>query len=685
MNDAKRDTLLVCNCQRTMDIDGATLARGLGKEGGIAVHSELCRAGLSSFEDALKFHGTVHVACTQEAPLFREVAEAKADADVILRFTNIRENAGWSEAKGAAIAKMAALIAEATHVNSPADSLTITSSGICLVYGPGDVALAAARQLAGRLSVSILLTDTSDALPPSVIEAPIARGRIKRATGHLGGFAIEVDGYAAVLPSSRSKLEFAMARDGAKSTCDLILDLSGRPPLFAANSRRDGYIVAAPDDRAAIAEALLKLVDMVGEFEKPVYVAYDADICAHARSGKPGCRKCLDHCPVGAITPDGDHVAIDTAICGGCGNCASVCPTGAASYAYPRREDVLARVDAMLDAYKRAGGRRPVLLLHDQKHGRETIDAIARFGRGLPANVLPLSLNSVLQTGHETLLALVTFGAEQIVILAPPEHPEELAAIEGQIELAGSVVSALGYCGRRFALVSERDPFVVERSLHDLPELAAAPASRFAFAGTKRDLARTVFAKLNATAPKPQETIPLPPGSPYGRISIDTKGCTLCLACVGACPTGALGDNAERPEVSFTESACVQCGLCRTTCPEKVISLEPRYNFSNATLSPTVLHGEEPFHCISCGKPFGAKAMVERVTERLRSHSMFASEKQLAIIQMCDTCRITSMANQSDDPFKGGDRPRVRTTDDYLAETEAAKSAKKRKSDDFLG
>ena len=30
------------------------------------------------------------------------------------------------------------------------------------------------------------------------------------------------------------------------------------------------------------------------------------------------------------------------------------------------------------------------------------------------------------------------------------------------------------------------------------------------------------------------------------------------------------------PMLHFVEDACVQCGLCRSTCPEKVIRLEPR-------------------------------------------------------------------------------------------------------------
>lgn len=686
MPSTSHATLLVCNCQRTMEIDAAALAEGLGRSSPLPIHTELCRAGLASFEKAVAAGGSVHVACTQEAPLFREVAGEMAAEGTSLQFTNIRENAGWCEAKGSATAKMAALLAEATHVPAPADQMTLTSSGVCLVYGKAPVALDVARKLASRLSVSLLLSETGEAFPPTVVDAPIAKGRIKRATGHLGAFQIEVDGYAPVIPSSRTQLQFAMPRDGAKSNCDLLLDVSGHAPLFTAHERRDGYISADPADAAAVAQAMFALSDMVGDFEKPVYVAYDAGLCAHARSGKVGCRNCLDHCPVGAITPDGEHVRIDTAICGGCGNCASVCPTGAASYAYPRREDVLARARLMLDAFAKAGGKRPVLLLHDQGHGGEAIDAMARFGRGLPVNVLPVGLNSVLQTGHDTMLGLLSQGAEQIVILPPPKHPEEQAALEQQSELAMAILDGLGYTGPRVRILAEADPFVLEAALHALPRLVELAAHRFDLAGTKRSTARTILSKLHQAAPTARDVIALPASAPYGRIAIKTDGCTLCLACVGACPTGALTDNAERPEVSFTEAACVQCGICRSTCPEKVITLEPRYDFTNAALAPVVLHGEEPFACISCGKPFGTRAMIERVTERLRSHSMFAGGDKLKIIQMCDTCRITTLAESSDDPFRGAERPRVRTTDDYLAEAEAAKrNGRPRKPDDFLG
>jgi heterodisulfide reductase subunit A-like polyferredoxin len=52
------------------------------------------------------------VACTQEAPLFAEVAE-EAGFEGTLRFANIRETAGWSEDGARAAPKMAALLAMA--------------------------------------------------------------------------------------------------------------------------------------------------------------------------------------------------------------------------------------------------------------------------------------------------------------------------------------------------------------------------------------------------------------------------------------------------------------------------------------------------------------------------------------------------------------------------------------------
>jgi ferredoxin len=185
--------------------------------------------------------------------------------------------------------------------------------------------------------------------------------------------------------------------------------------------------------------------------------------------------------------------------------------------------------------------------------------------------------------------------------------------------------------------------------------------------------------ELHRAALTPIDVIALPNGAPFGAVEIDVAGCTLCLACVAACPTGALGDDPERPLLRFSEDACVQCGLCKATCPEKVISLKPQLDFRAATALSRVLKEEEPFHCIRCGKPFGVKSTIERVTEKLAGqHWMYAQgSKRLDALKMCEDCRAAAMIEDDFDPHGAPLRPNVRTTDDYLREREERQRAEK--------
>jgi NAD-dependent dihydropyrimidine dehydrogenase PreA subunit len=156
-------------------------------------------------------------------------------------------------------------------------------------------------------------------------------------------------------------------------------------------------------------------------------------------------------------------------------------------------------------------------------------------------------------------------------------------------------------------------------------------------------------------------------------VELAVEGCTLCLACVSACPTGALLDDPERPMLRFLEDACVQCGLCQATCPEKVITLKPQLDFRAVTAAPRVLKEEEPFCCIRCGKPFGVKSAIERVAAKLEGrHWMFTgSAKRLDLIKMCEDCRMIAVTEDNLDPYGAPARPAPRTTEDYLRERDA--------------
>jgi ferredoxin len=664
-----RRTVLVCSCEDTMPLDAVAFERGCcGAE--IVSGRQLCRAELERVRALGASEAPITIGCTQEAPLFREVA---AESGSYVSFANIRESAGWSADAAKAGPKMAALVAAAGVPMPDIPFTQIESAGVALVYGRDERAIEASSLLKEHLDITALITRPDNLVPPRITEFPIVKGTIRAAKGYLGAFEIIVDDYASPRPSSRGALIFGPARDGAVSHCDILLDVSGAPPLFPAADLRDGYIRADPSDPAAVLAAVLRARDLVGAFDKPRCVTFTADLCAHSRSQIVGCRRCLDLCPTSAIAPAGDHVAIDEKICAGCGQCAAVCPTGAASYALPPADVLMRKLRTLITVYRDAGGVSPILLIHDEDHGAALIDALARHGDGLPANVLPLAVNEVTQIGLETIAAAFAYGAAavRVILRAKPRH--DPAGLYNTIALAEPILAGLGLSGERLATIETDDPFALGEALRAIEpgEQVPRPAT-FEPVGGKRDVLRFALHELHRVAPVPADVIALPAGAPFGTVEINIDGCTLCLSCVSACPTGALSDDPERPLLRFAEDACVQCGLCKATCPEKVIRLTPRLAFGNAAIAARVLKQEEPFPCIRCGKPFGVKSTIDRVVAALEGkHWMYQnSPTRLDIIKMCEDCRVAVVTEEGFDPYGAPARPNPRTTDDYLRERE---------------
>src|SRR4051812_1455484 len=666
--------LLICSCEKTMPLDAEAIGRGCPAK--MSQANQLCGLNLELFKEALADGAPITVACTQEAPLFREVAEGFPQAQ--LTFVNIRETGGWSNDAAAAGPKSAALIAAAREDMPPISLVTLESGGVALIYGRDEIAIDAAQRLTDRLDITVLLTKPGDVVPRRTNEFPVLKGTVRNARGHFGAFELDVDDYALPLPSSRAKLVFGPARDGATSTCDLILDLSGGQPLFPAHELRPGYLRADPRDRAAVERAIADAGNLVGTFDKPRFVDFDASLCAHSRSGITGCTRCLDLCPTGAITPNGNAVVIDANICAGCGACASVCPTGAAAYSLPSADALMRRLRTLMQTYRRAGGSDAIVLFHDGEHGDAIIDALARFGAGLPAKVLPLRVNEVTQLGPEAIAAVFAYGGSGVAVLTRAKPRHDMTGVRRAVEMSGKIVAALGFGEGLVSVIETDDPDQLRAVLDAAPSgVATQKPAAFVPRGAKRGVLETTFRELHLAAPTAVDVVALAPGAPFGGVKLDAEGCTLCHACVTACPTSALSDNPDRAMLRFTESLCVQCGLCENTCPEHVITLEPRLDFAAWDAPLRVLKEEEPFHCIGCGKPFGTRSSIERVLAKLgEKHWMFkgANARRIDVIKMCADCRVEAVVNEGFDPHGAPQRPPVMTTEDYLRARDAGKA-----------
>ena len=269
----------------------------------------------------------------------------------------------------------------------------------------------------------------------------------------------------------------------------------------------------------------------------------------------------------------------------------------------------------------------------------------------MPARAIPLEVHHPASVGIDVLLAALAYGASQVLVLATPKEAGEYGdALRKQMGFAETIVNALGYGGAHFRLLAIDSLAVLEKEVWALqPAATASKPATYNLAAEKRATLEFALEHLAKLAPKPQESIALGAGAPYGQVLVNKQTCTLCMACVGACPESALHDGRDQPVLKFIERNCVQCGLCENTCPENAITLAPRLLLAAQAKQEVVLNEAEPFNCVRCGKPFGTRQMVGNMLGKLTGHSMFAGDGSLKRLQMCGDCRVVDMMENKDE------------------------------------
>lgn len=522
------------------------------------------------------------------------------------------------------------------HANAMAmtaiESLSTESTSLIQYSSRGRVAVIGgieaqefASRLSGNLTAQVLLTD--GAVEPGVRTIPVGNRRLQ-IEGYLGNFTIFL--------GDEGKANFETV------TVDLILDLTAKtfltmpvkPPGYLTSVMEEPYLTLVEEE----------LKGLTGTFEKPKYFDYDASICAHGRSGIKGCTNCIDACPAEAITSLTESVLVNPNLCQGGGVCASVCPTGAIRYVYPKATDTLATVRTLLKSYGEAGGGNPVIAF--------IADSETELLNNKPANLLTVVVEELASVGLEIWLSALAYGAKSVLLIDAGSMPDTVAEfLHQQLKTANAILPGLGYKRLDYQdrAIHIVDPDSLQQYCDAENDFSLSKVASYVGSLEKRRTALLAIDHLYQQSNNAQQIIALPENSPFGRIIVDGKTCTLCMSCTSVCPSKAIDAGNETPKLEFHEVNCVQCGICASACPEHAITLEPRLIADNEQRRGVVtLHEEPPFCCITCGKAFATKSLIDNMMQKLAGHYMFKSERAKQRLMMCEDCRVVDVVQDDE-------------------------------------
>ena len=535
--------------------------------------------------------------------------------------------------------------AEMVFTHTEPSTLKLNSSGRLAIIGSEDQVITCAKNLVNRLKCILLVESEEPARSRQIalsesLSLPLVYGQIGNLNGYLGKFNISI-------LKNNENHPVAALPEVDETGVDLVLDLAS-PPHIRCERLPLGYF-APGSDSEALNQIMDMLPDMVGEFEKPVFISEAPDLCAHHRSRFRGCRRCISSCPANAIYSKSDVVEIDHHLCQGCGLCAIVCPTGALFNEYLQASEMLRQIRHELRASQSNAAVPSAVVFHEPGAKSKLLAGICSESA---ARAIQLPVEDIASIGMDIWFAALAYGAARVILV-----PNALTTfgmrrtIQNQIDYASLILQGMGYAGDHIILTDgaslQMDTAAGFDMLNNRISNLPGTAATFSPMPDRRRLMRFAIEHLYNQSPRQRPSISLPSGAPFGTIRIDKSVCTFCMACAQVCPTSALSGGNDQPQIKMIEARCIQCGLCYRACPEKAIELYAQMVFErNISEAQQILIREESINCIGCGKPFASARLVERMTDRLKDHWMYRSQKERERLKMCRECRLQDIFSE---------------------------------------
>jgi ferredoxin len=244
-----------------------------------------------------------------------------------------------------------------------------------------------------------------------------------------------------------------------------------------------------------------------------------------------------------------------------------------------------------------------------------------------------------------------------------------VAGLAKTLALAEPILVGLGFGAGRVATIETDDPDALGETLRSIaaPEPAPRPAS-FMPVGAKRDVLRLALLELRDAAPVPADVIALPEGAPFGAVEIDVDGCTLCLSCVSACPTGA-GRSRSADAALYGE--CLRAvRVVQGDLPGKGDRAQAAARYPcRQHARPRAQGGEAvPLPSVRQAVRRQDRDRPRRGQARRQALDVSGGGPGLEAFRMCGDCRVIAAAEASFDGSRAPPRPELRTAEHYLRE-----------------
>jgi len=356
-----------------------------------------------------------------------------------------------------------------------------------------------------------------------------------------------------------------------------------------------------------------------------------------------GCELCARACPLQALKRLGGHMLLDKTRCESCGVCLAACPREAISFPGWSLGQMEAQLGTLLDP---TSADRPPALLFSCQRATRALGEMASQGSSSPHRWFPVVVPCLGMVTQTWLLQALARGAEALALLScGGECPfGQERDIGGRVNFCRRLLGLLGQDPERVRVFSAADPQRLLRALQELPPQRGkglpGPLPQPLRLGTVESAFQAIT-WLAGGQPQLSGLALEHPYSPFGVVELRSEGCTGCLACAQACPTGALASERGGDEVTLTflPSSCTGCGICAEVCPEKtaqVLAVRPMTDGELLPRGRTVLHRDWLATCEGCGAPIASQALLRRLEASLDGRS---EALRTAIGRYCPSCR----------------------------------------------